>query len=563
MAQITPIKYCPERDPVVNPQHWYFLPAAKALKICTRCYHDRLSATPFARQFQVEYYPSGDSRYCDFNNPRMHSVLQQAVAQNNFQLLHDHIVYRSQIPRCKGEEIVKPDDGFEWFKPLNPALKDKFAACRACYEDYLIPAGFAPQLSAPIRQEKELNYMCDMGFRFCLRLATTCRDWNQMISYAVHRAGLPKCTGLTPAEASSGKWYKLRPNDLDSLLFCEACYYDFASMTIMEPHVYLPQQQPQPNTQINCAVSGWPSMRSAWEQALNKKDFNTFYAAAQVFVRNPPCLHTGITKGTWYTLKPPCDEVDICASCYAGIFVVNDVGHFLAQKWTQPGQTRLCNMNLHQPRAMQLYQKLDAAITANDEKMFSDFARWAAETPLCPGGALVNDRMWYRHETFSCCPSCWMEVIDGTPLESAFPVRNQLYKPQLKCDFYSARVRGLWMEACQKNDLPGFVAFMDNRLKIWSQTYPLIQQHLATMRMNMMRQQTLFMSSTILNGGNSIAAAAGVSGNYGNSQVGYGWETYAGAEGAMQFNQAMSMNGANGSVAMSIAQLEGLWKSVE
>ncbi len=83
------------------------------------------------------------------------------------------------------------------------------------------------------------------------------------------------------------------------------------------------------------------------------------------------------------------------------------------------------------------------------------------------------------------------------------------------------------------------------------------------MRMNAQRQSTLFMSSTLLHGANNIAAAAGSHGNFGNSQIGWGYETYAGAEGAAQFNQALGMNTSNGGLIASIMQLETMWKSVE
>ncbi len=158
-----------------------------------------------------------------------------------------------------------------------------------------------------------------------------------------------------------------------------------------------------------------------------------------------------------------------------------------------------------------------------------NYARRIADLPLCSRGELVTNRAWYRHDMFSCCPSCWVDVVEGTTLASCFFSHNEVYSGQLKCDFYSDRVRGLWREACAKNDLSGFVAFMQRRLEIWQQTYPQIQQGLQMMRMNAERQATLFMSSVMLTGANNVAAASGSIGNFGNSQVGWGYETCAGA----------------------------------
>ncbi|KAJ2967866.1 hypothetical protein NQ176_g9461 [Zarea fungicola] len=108
---------------------------------------------------------------------------------------------------------------------------------------------------------------------------------------------------------------------------------------------------------------------------------------------------------------------------------------------------------------------------------------------------------------------------------------------------------------------------MKKRLEIWQQTYPLIQQQLQIMKMNMQRQATLMMASVINTGANNIVAAStpvgGLHSTWGSSATGYGYETYAGALGASQWNQANGMNTANGAPMMTITQLEALWKSVE
>lgn len=563
MAQIMPLKRCPECTPVQIEQHWYRLPSARTLGICSRCYLDHLSTTPFSSYFELEYDLSGTSRFCDFNFPRMLAVLRQALEQNNFLILQDYIIARSQIQRCRGGGVAATaEEGFSWFQVADPNLAGQFGTCRACYEDYIIAAGFSHYFGGtPVYQPKGQLWECDLGWQFSKRLAKSSNDWNQVLTYGLRRKRLPKCTRGVEADAESRSWFKIRASDLGSLWMCEACFYDFAFMTVMEQHLYQPPQPPH-STRLKCFVNGSVPLRIAWEEALTREDFNIFYRAAQVVVRSPPCTPNGIQNGIWYSLNPPCEDFDACAACYAGILEANGVGHFLARKWTQPGQVRVCDLNLAMPRAKSYLQKLDLAIERDDASFFTDFIRRISQAPPCPKGELVTNRRWYRHDMFSCCPSCWIEVVEGTPLVSCFLARNEQFPTQLKCDFYSSRVRGLLQEACANNDLPGFLAFMKRRLEIWQQTYPQIQHYLASMRRNTRTQAALFVSSTILTDANAIASAW-VTGNFGNSQIGYGYNTPAGAQGAIRLNQALGINGANANIATTIVQLELLWKSVE
>ncbi|KAH8658051.1 hypothetical protein BX600DRAFT_62810 [Xylariales sp. PMI_506] len=568
MAQhVVPIRRCPERLPVETVEHWYRLSSAPSLGICSRCYQDHLSATPFAQNFEHEYDPSGTKRCCDFSTPRMMLVLHQALQQNDFKPLQEYMMYRNTIPRCKGGGgVVEATEGYLWYQLSDPPYKGKFGLCKSCYEDYIVPAGFTQHFLPPIQQPGGSKFECDLGWPFCKRLAKSCKDWNQIPQYGIHRKWLPRCTGLAEAEAGSRTWYKLRPSDLDSLWLCEACYYDAASMTHMEEHIYNPPQQPAPQAKLRCFLNGSVALRVAWDEALLQTgDFNTFYRAAQIFVRSPPCAKEGTQNATWYSVNPPCD-FDVCGACYAGILESTGFGHFLTQKWVQPGEAKLCDLNPGAPRAHSYYIKLDQALDTGDARIFTDYVRGIADLPACPGGTPVTSRRWYRHDVFTACQACWFEAVRGTPLDQvAFTIRDELYEPTLRCDFYSARVRRLWRDACARNDLPTFVALMRQRLDIWSQTYPQIQMQLAQMRMNAQRQQTLLMSSVMLTGAGGIAAAASghSSGNFGNSQIGYGYSNYASAQGAAQFQQAVGMNTANGPAQMSILQLEALWKSVE
>lgn len=300
------------------------------------------------------------------------------------------------------------------------------------------------------------------------------------------------------------------------------------------------------------------------DETLHRKDWAIFQRAAHAFVRSPRCNKDGIQNGTWYSILPAADQFNICQSCYACVFEARNAGHFLAPAPPQiPGRARLCNMNIGSPHALSMYRKLDQAIDRYDVSIFSEFVRRLSAVPACPGQHPVSERRWYSHHMFSCCPSCWIEAdIGSTQLSSCFSPEINISSP-LKCDFYSPRVRELWRVACAENDLPGFINFMEKRLEIWGQTYPQIQKNLHMVQMNVAQQQSLFLASTINTASNAVAVGAGMNGHYGNGQIGYGYETFAGAQGAMQFSEALSMNSQNTLPFTSSVQLEMLWKSVE
>ncbi|KAF3919253.1 hypothetical protein AA313_de0209386 [Arthrobotrys entomopaga] len=562
MAEVRPIRCCEGRLPIVSETHWYYLPEARDLKICSRCFYDHLKNMPFASNFTFDYSRPGISRACDFNTPRMFATLHQALQQGNFDTLKNYIIRRSQIKPCKVGGDVKPEDGYLWFEPRDPNLHGKIAACQACYEDFVMASSISQNFSTtPIKQPQEQSWICDLGWPFAQKLIKHSQDWNQVVSYLMYRANLPACPGVDEVDSGSRAWYQMKAPDLSSIWMCEACYYDVAAISPFEQHVYRPQRSA--GVKLKCFADGSVPLRVAWNEAIKVPNFDIFYRAAQVFVRNPACTERGITNGVWYSLNPPAREVDVCAACYAGIMVPCGVGHLLVRKPVSPGETRMCDMNPASPRFVQYLAKIDFGIDSGDDTVFPNYARRVSEVPLCSQGELLENRHWYRHHMFSCCPSCYLEIVEGEPLESCFTSRNELFEPKLKCDFYSPRVREIWREANDKNDLPGFVAFMTKRLEIWKQTYPEIQKGLAMMRMNMQRQMTLHMSSVMLHGADNIASIAGVHGNYGNSQIGYGYNTSAGAESAVQFNQALGMSGSNAGLSSSIIQLEALWKSVE
>ncbi|PCG89830.1 Hypothetical protein PENO1_095210 [Penicillium occitanis (nom. inval.)] len=561
------IRYCPGRIGTISEENWYHCVSAPNLNICSRCYHDYLKPLPFAANFKHQRDASGARRTCDFNVPRVHAVLREAIHMNDFAVLDGYLARRGQLPRCKGGgRLVAAEENFVWFQPMDVNFAGKWGACGACYEDYIVASPYSSCFTtSPIIQPRGQLFECDMAWPFCQgMMAGGGGDWHQIMSWVLYRRHLPRCNASSEVDVASRNWYRPRDPELGSLLVCEACYYDTIYNSEAGQHFDLSRYQLPQNSKAVCFVSGNIPLALALDETIHRKDWAVFQRAAHAFVRSPRCNKDGIQNGTWYSLLPAANQFNICQSCYACVFEARSAGHFLARVLPQiPGQARLCNLNIGTAHALSMYRKLDQAIDRYDASIFSDFARRLSVVPACPRQHPVSERRWYSHHMFSCCPSCWIEAdIGSTRLSSCFSPEIQISSP-LKCDFYSPRVRELWGIACAENDLPGFIRFMEKRLEIWKQTYPQIHQNLHMAQMNVSQQQSLFLASSINTGSNAAAAGAGMNGHYGNAQIGYGYETFAGAQGAMQFNDALSMTSQNTLSFTSSVQLEMLWKSVE
>ncbi|XWX00374.1 hypothetical protein V2A60_008394 [Cordyceps javanica] len=570
MAVVNPIRTCPGRSATDTEQNWYHMLLAPGLGICSRCYHDYIAPTPFTAKFGHEHDTSGARRHCDFDVPRTRAVLRQAAAGNDFEPFHAYWVRRSRIPRCKGPGVgVAAADKFSWFQLADPSFAGRFGACNACYEDHVLASPFSEHFaSSPVQQPEDQTFECDVAREFGHKLlgGGGAGDWAQIRDWLLFRKSLPRCTEVAETDSASRRWHRLRPPEFGSLLTCEACYYDAVHGTVAADHFEAAPLVLQPNSAVVCMVGGHIPLRVVFDEAKRVKDWSVFHRAAQVVVRSPPCRKEGTQSPVWYSLIPAAAEIDVCPACHACFFQALGAGHILQPKHVPPGQLRLCNMNLAAPHVAPIYRRLDMAIDSGNFPPFATFFKLAMEVPPCPGNKPAAGLRWHTHDLFSCCPSCWLTApIQGSQLSGCFSEETTV-SSLLKCDFYSVRVRDLWRVACIENDLAGFQGFMKKRLEIWQQTYPAIQQHLEVMKMNMQRQATLMMASVINTGANNIVAASapvGMHGHYGNSSIGYGYETMAGAQGAIQFNQAVGMNGSNAAPMMSITQLEGLWKSVE
>lgn len=131
-------------------------------------------------------------------------------------------------------------------------------------------------------------------------------------------------------------------------------------------------------------------------------------------------------------------------------------------------------------------------------------------------------------------------------------------------------MRRLWTEACEKDDLEGFTKLAVERNEIYARTMLVVEQILRQQRLALGRQQYLNAQSSFYNYLNATTSSrinyTGIptpTYTYGAADVGYGFETQFGVEGARLGKQAMSVvNGSMGDIA-KVEMLENIWKEVE
>lgn len=318
-SQFTALPGCPGVSDITYEKHWFHLPSAPSFNICSRCYVDHLSRTPFSSHFQMEYDASERGRSCDFDRPRTRVALAQALQNNNFSILADWINYRTRIPNCKIGGIVTPEDNFDWYTK-HGVLIDNFAVCGACYEDYVVGRGFASSFATiPVKQPvSEPIFYCDAGGKIGHRAVNNARDADSFVAAVVESNQTMDCPIRDAVDPSSRNWYKMRPNDLQSHWICDRCYYEYMVASVLEPHVYsVGKPNMRPGEALKCWLGDVLPIKIACNWALIKKDFNVFYRAAQSVVRGPKCVMEGMgPEACWMTLNPPCAEFDIVSNIF-------------------------------------------------------------------------------------------------------------------------------------------------------------------------------------------------------------------------------------------------------
>lgn len=558
--------HCPETNPLYAAAYWYTTPDAPAFEVCSYCYATQIRPTPWVVKFQGKKKSADPNRHCRFSTLRIRNLWPQCLHNNDWSTISRYMTHRATLADCKGLAPSSADVGIKWYSLKHRDIPN-FDICAACYEDIALATPFRNMFEPhPTGQPAGEEWVCTMTNYAgrAMELYAKSNRWRDFVINVTQAGSVRPCEGLQGVVGNQRRWFRPKRR-IEGLVVCDACFYDWFGATCME-HEF----EPTPVSFANGGYNTWVCdmalipMKIAQMKALQAKDFGVWWNAAREILVTPQCTYDGNYTGGWYGLKSNPECANICAQCFAGTIKVYGFRDRFIPIPNNPN--RRCVFSSAAPRQLQFFNRLDEAIMTRSLTTFEDYARRIGNLPLCPKSNPVENQRWYGSNEFLICVSCWEEFAKDTALAPRLPFRG-VVRPSACCDLYSPRMRGLWTEACAKGDMSAFVAFAKHRAQIYAQTVPAMQQMLAMAKMRMEQQQTLMLSSVMLQGADNVVGASRPVGMgydlYGNGNVGFHYATPAGATGAAQFQQALGITSVQGGEMMQVAQLEALWQSVE
>lgn len=567
------IHECPYPENMSCHVRWYFPKATPNFFVCSYCFDKHIRGTVFDIQFDSLMSPVNEKMWCNFGAPRAQKLWSKTVELNDFGPLKAYMRHRASIQNCHGIEGVKGTAKVRWFTPKGGEIEG-FVSCESCYENVVLASSFSDRFKPyEVAQPADATFACDITIKYVARAMkeySKTNDWNGFVRAAAHRMKVPNCGQYAPVPSVSRSWYHPKWY-LPKFASCEACYLDYFAITPMESRF-----EPCPNHLIQkyenriCTMGNLP-MRVATGYAIDSNNYRLFYENARIFVENPPCKADGITDGKWYTLKNGFDNFDLCPSCYSCCIETPGFGSYFKETSYTAGTTRSCDFWPTQPKWMKWMQKLSEAIYVNDFTILEEFIVTNANIPPCPKSEPTAGRLWYGTSDFLICQQCYEDAIKGTKLvprltwQSPTPADS----PQ-RCAVYSPRMRNIWAQACEQNDFDGFTAVAKHRNDIYMQTVIPIRNILRNQRLALMRQQYLNAQSNFNNFMNGVTSTSinytGIpqtTYTYGAADVGYGFATQFGVEGARLGNQALAVAQSAMGETAKVGMLEKIWREVE
>jgi hypothetical protein len=549
---------------------WYHPVDSATFTICSKCYENQLRHTPFAVKFAAKKLAADPHRFCLWNTERVTHLKGSYLDDSNWGSIHRYMIARGAIPNCTGPTtavIAEPNtNNYRWYRLRNSEI-DGFVCCKACYEDVVCATTFAERFILDNFGVDHPGATCDMCVGFIKKAIlqhSLAQNWATFIEWAGLRLKIPACENLKGAACGSTLWYMPNP-PIPGIIICGACFHDGADLTPLASHfsqVQIPENRKQEVWE--CANSNTViSMLIAWNEACMKQNIALWHNAARIVPGLPPCTKDGIQNGIWYTLNG-CPDFKICGRCLVGITQTFGLGMYFTQTaGPLDGSAYICDFFPGIPRVTSYFHKFDEAVMLRNFSIFHDFVARMAPLPPCPKDGPYKNRRWYCGEEATICESCFEEAIRDTRLAHTLTLCER--PDECICDAYSPRMRDLWNKACAENNIGSFNMALRERMQVFLATVPRMRTILETAKMRMNTQNTLFMSSIMLQGANNIVAASRTHNPtlYGNSQVGYNWETPAGAQGAMQFQQALNMNIAPTGDTAEMQQLGAWWRKYE
>ncbi|KAJ4264392.1 hypothetical protein NW762_005590 [Fusarium torreyae] len=578
------LPYCPEDRSVGYSLDWYRSTDVPKYLICTRCYADHVANTHLAGHFERFHQPDGTQSTCGFWSPRAREIIwPQALQTSDIGPLRTFMEKSLNVPSCKGRVWSTGADGIKWYGMANNEIEG-LISCEACYEDRIVGTIFESRFSPYRQQGQDEKWMCDLCIPYLAIAAVKMskqNNWNGFVEAAKVRIHLPACEGKD-VESNNGQWFVPR-RKIKDMAICEACYLDKLALTKFGHEFERHQQAQGFDAYMETLGQRWicdlndtaVNMSIALEAAIYRRDFDIFWNAANAISALVPCTANGIIRGTWWTVTGGCPDVSVCEACYKGILETSGIEKFFEPAQRDATIDVVCTFCPATPRWGMFITKFAEALDKGVFSYFTDYVKKWAGVPTCPGIKNKDKSKWWGHPEALACQDCYLNFLADTSLGQSVPVVGVYDERPLICQFWSPRMRNMWLAACaagppespeSQKALDEFRAFGARRVQVYNATIPHIEM---IERMMMMKRQQALQQGQLSLMYQSMDGRASLMGTtdghwHGNSSIGY-YETEHGVTAANMMNNmhAGMAEGNKMSDWMQMAQLKSAWMEVE
>ncbi|KUL85380.1 hypothetical protein ZTR_06992 [Talaromyces verruculosus] len=567
--EIPALSRCANPDGISWQAVWYHPVSAPPFLICSYCYDHHINSTSHAGLFEATWEDGNFARLCQWNTPRVMSYL----AANDWDAIKAFMIERVEVPACKGLVSHNSPDGSRWYSLTGAWEIQGFAICEACYRDLVIWNHLRRYFTTTptIKSDEEL-WTCSAAAPFIkegLCQAITSPDrWGDLHLLFRRRTEYPSCLEMKNLHASSTHWYSSK--NVPDLIVCTACYLDHFVLDHARHWDLLPLPPAQRQQQLECAMHTF-QIRYAWLTCKragvvsNTDEYDGFEQLARIILTSPPCSTEDMRDASWYAPENyHGNEFAICKRCLVGFMIGAGFASRFKEVDFPPGCNRICNLNRAAPLFLRYLAQYEVAVNQNNFSIFSNFCSEYAGLPDCPRNEPYKNRRWYWKGGFTTCEVCYKEAIQGTSL--ADQLDYGVIPNEARCQMYSIRMRSLWHQTCESNDLASFLALAEQRMNIYLFMYMEQQKIEFGQLQRMQRRHALLLASTINQGTDSIAyAAVGSNGGtmYGDMSMGFNWHSEAGFQAHQQLQQAMGINVVQAGDATALMPLIQMWAELE
>lgn len=571
---------CPKDREVNYSLNWYYLPDAfedtADYLICTRCHADHIKGTSLEIQFKQIEWPSGQIAVCRFWVPRVKDVLwPEAVQTNSVNALREYMTRRLQIKPCPGQKVSEDVEDRTVYGLMDSEIEG-FAACEACYEDYVVGTGFEPHFGT--YSELSPRWSCDLCIPYIMEsIAPMAKynNWNGFISGASRRYQLPACTG-EQIRSDAIEWYLLKDYKLEGFQVCETCYLDKLASTPFKRDFQRFSDDLDPELWCCGLADQNLSIVVALETALViRKDFEVFVEAEQTICSIVPCTANGIVHGNWWTLEGCDDRFNICEACFAGFCKPRGLDHFFQLSERDSSNAYMCDFCPASPRFAQYVAKFAEMLDRGVFAYFSAFVMTFAGVSACPKNKGYGESRWWGYPEARFCEECYLDFVAHTPLADSLSLNGEYIEEKTLCHIWSPRMRTLWLEVCEAGEpgseesdatLQEFKAFSVQRLQIYHATTSEIEVIRTMQKIKKQSAMNHSLLSLQYQGMDGMATMFGRTDahSYGSSSLGW-FDTTYGVQSKQHWNSFVSELSASNRPDdwVRMAQLQALWKKVE